>query len=308
MSEADGGGPIRRTLLRCGEERFSGRVHIAGGPGGVLYLTDGLVMAATTAAAPGPESLLLKSGRIAEPDWLQAYDAGVVTGRIPEELIERRLISEFGLQVLGLSAAFDAAFAMAVFGATTCRAQPAMPDAPAHPLPLRPGLKPERLLRETTRRLRVVAAWRQLGVTVRGRPRRTAATEPSAEPSAEIDERHRELLQLVNGRRTPRDIAFAAGRNLFVVLGQIAYLVERGLLDTDASDSADTLPIALTVLGHDSNGGAAGAERLPHRRRGASKVNEVLSPRPTTRRPLLQRLRPVPPIPDGQDHPAGENQ
>jgi hypothetical protein len=303
VSEADGGAPIRQTLLRCRAERFSGRVHISGGPGGVLYLTDGLVTAATTAAAPGPESLLLKSGRMAESDWLQAYDAGAVTGGIPAELVGRGLISEFGLQVLCLSAAFDAAFAMAVFGADACRAEPAVPDAAPHPLPLRPGLEPERLLTETTRRLRLAGTWRHQGVTVRCRPRRTPAADA---PPPDTDERHREILRLVNGRRTPRDIAFAAGRNLFVVLGQIMELVRRGLLDTDTGDSADTQPIAVTVAG-----GPGSVDPLPQRRRGASKVNEVLPPRPATRRPLLRRLRPgrpQPPFPNGPDRPAGEGE
>jgi hypothetical protein len=286
VTEADGTGPIRPALLRCREDRFSGVLHIEGGPGGSLCFADGLVTAAVTSAAPGLESLLLKSGRVAETDWIQAYDTGAASGRLGVELVGRGLVGEFGLQVMCLSAAFDAAFAMAAYGANTCRAESGGSVIPLSPLPLVPGLEPERLISETGRRMRAASEWRRLGVSVRCRPR--PVPEPASSPEG-LDEGRRDIVLLSNGRRTPRDIAFAVGRGLFVVMGEIAYLVGGGLLDVAAAGSPDDLTPAPPA----TDGAVNGAGPLPQRRRGASKVTEVLSPPPVGRRPMLQRLRAV---------------
>lgn len=283
VTQADGTGPIRPALLRCREDRFSGVLHIDGGPGGSLCFADGLVTAAVTPAAPGPESLLLKSGRVAETDWIQAYDAGAASGRLAVELMGRGLVSELGLQVVCLSAAFDAAFAMATYGANMCRVEADGSAAPLSPLPLAPGLEPDRLISETGRRMRAASEWRRLGVSVRCRPRPAPSLATSPE---ETDEGRRDIVLLSNGRRTPRDIAFAVGRGLFVVMGEIAHMVKDGLLDVDAVRPPDDLAPERTAVEV-----ANGAGPLPQRRRGASKVNEVLSPPPVGRRPILQRLR-----------------
>ncbi len=259
-------------------------LHIDGGSGGSLCFADGLVTAAVTSAAPGPESLLLKSGRVAETDWIQAYDAGAASGRLGLELVGRGLVGELGLQVVCLAVAFDAAYAMAAYGADTCRVETDGSATPLSPLPLEPGLEPDRLISETGRRMRAAAEWRRLGVSVRCRPRPAPSLASSPE---EPDEGRRDIVLLANGRRTPRDIAFAVGRGLFVVMGEIAHMVRDGLLDVGAAGSPDDLAPAPSA----TEGAAKRARSLPQRRRGASKVNEVLSPPPVGRRPMLQRLR-----------------
>lgn len=284
------GGPIRPTLLRCREERFSGLIHIDGGPGGSVCFRDGLIIAAVTPAAPGPESLLLKSGRVAETDWIQAYDAAAASGRLADELVRRGLIGGVALEVVCLSAVFDAAFAMAMYGADVGRTEPDEPDRLPPSLPLVPGVEPDRLIREASRRVRASAEWRRLGVSVNSRP---LPVSPPAGTSEDGDTGRRDILLNANGRRTPRDIAFAVGRGLFVVMGEIARMVAEGLLDGGAPGPVNAEPSARTETRGVTDGGA---EQLPQRRRGASKINEVLPMPPVTRKPLLHRLRAVRPI------------
>ncbi len=56
-------------LAELRRERFTGAVDVEGGPGGTLFLRDGLVGAVESPAAPSARSLLLKSGRVEEDDW-----------------------------------------------------------------------------------------------------------------------------------------------------------------------------------------------------------------------------------------------
>jgi hypothetical protein len=279
VTDTEDTGPIGPELLRCHRERFTGVLHVDGAPGGTIRLRDGLVIAADTPAAPGPEVLLLRSGRVTEHEWTRAYDTAVPYGRLAAELAERGMVGEAGVEALCLLAIADALFAMTAYGAERVRREPLGPDAVPPPLPLDPGADPHRLVRETARRMRAAAAWTELGVTVRGRPR-PAPSPPAGGPPP--DPIQRDVLGAVNGRRTPRDIAFAAGRGLYAVLGEIARLVREGFLEPG-------VPLA-------AGSPAEGPAGLPRRRRGASMINEML-PRPRTGgTPRLRRLRAIQPV------------
>lgn len=280
MTDTEDTGPIGPELLRCHRERFTGVLHVEGAPGGTIRLRDGLVIAADTPAAPGPEVLLLRSGRVTEQEWTQAYDTALPYGRLRAELAERGLVGEAGIEVLCLLAVADALFAMTAYGAEKVRREPAGPETVPPPLPLEPGADPGRLVRETARRMRAAAAWAELGVTVRNRPRPAPSPPGGRMPPDPIQ---REVLGAVNGRRTPRDIAFTAGRGLYAVLGEVARLVREGLLEPGVPLAAGSSP-------------AEGPAGLPRRRRGASKINEML-PRPRTGgTPRLRRLRAIQPL------------
>jgi len=277
-------GPLGPELLRCHRENFTGLLHVDGTPGGSLCLRDGRVIAAATPAAPGPEVLLLRSGRVTEQEWTSAYDSALPSGRLAAELAERGVLGAAGVEALCLLAIADATFALAAHGVRAVLREPARPDTLPPPLPLLPGMDPARLLRETSRRVRALAGWADLGVTVRVRPR--PATTVRTHRIAP-DRIQRVIVGAVNGRRTPRDIAFAAGRGLYVVMREIARLTEEGVLEpgaplggASASDGAET----------------EGPGGLPRRRRGASMINEML-PRPRVGGPLkLRRLRALPPL------------
>ncbi|MFC6087057.1 hypothetical protein [Sphaerisporangium aureirubrum] len=266
-----GAGPIEPFLLRCGQEGFSGILQADGSPGGNVRFSSGLVISAFSPAAPGPESLLLRSGRITEEDWTRAYSAGAPTGHLADELVKISSLGVAGLESVCLSAVFDAVFAIALCGVGDVRLDPAGPGDLAPPLPAQPGVDPQRLVRETVRRLATTATWRPMNLTFRSRPVATAAFSLPVISSTEL---RRAILKHANGRRTARDIAFALGRGLFAVLTEIAHMVEDGLLTLDRGRRAPEPPAA--------------PERaeLPQRRPGTSKVVETL---PATGKTSLPR-------------------
>jgi len=62
------------ALSDLGEERFLGTLRAEGARvGGTVVFRSGLVIAADTAAAPGLEPLLLRSGRISGEDWTDIF-------------------------------------------------------------------------------------------------------------------------------------------------------------------------------------------------------------------------------------------
>ncbi|GLX94965.1 hypothetical protein [Herbidospora sp. NBRC 101105] len=222
-------------MLRLGEpvDGFH-LLRVMGSPGGIVHVRDGLVVAATTPASPGPESLLIRSGRVSEAAWNEAFTAGAPDDRLAAELVGRGSVGEAGLEAVCLSAVFDAVFAMAMFGVEDTQLEPVGDHDVPPPLPVVPGIARERLARETARRLAITEEWRELGITPFIRP---TAVQPIRPPTIAADRLRHEILIKANGRRTPRDIAFALGQGLFVVLKEIAALVGEGLLTTTRSST-----------------------------------------------------------------------
>lgn len=257
-------GPERAGILisalnRRGRERFTGTLRLDGSPGGTVAMRDGLVIAAASPAAPGPEPLLLRSGRVAEADWTAAFSAGAPQGRFADELVRRELLGSAGVEVVTRTAVVDALFAMALCGAHTCTAEP---EGTPPPLPADPGLEPERLARELTRRLTAADEWQAAGLTMRSRPWATRARETTP-----LNASRREILDRANGRRTPRDIAFALGRGLYSVMTDMATLLDDGLAALDpppAETRAAAAPVPPVPEGHG----------LPRRERGAAYPGE----------------------------------
>ncbi|WP_326828802.1 hypothetical protein OIE13_24335 [Streptosporangium sp. NBC_01810] len=294
-------GEIGTFLLRFSREEFSGVLRVEGGPGGTLWIRNGLVVAAATPAAPGPESLLLRSGRVSEKEWTDAYAAGAPSDRLAAELAGRGVVGEAGLEAVCMAALFDAVFAMTLYGVESCVAEPAGPGGPLPLLPILPGVGPERLARETARRMEHVAAWRRLDLSMRVRPVPPAVPVPTMLGS---DRTRRAVLERANGRRTPRDIAFVLGKGLFAVMSEIARMVEEGALDLDGSGAA---PSGAALVPEPGGKDEDPAARLPRRRPGTSRINEVLAPvggGPAPPRPLLA-LRSLPPQETGDPGPEG---
>ncbi|MGC5013254.1 hypothetical protein ACLQ2R_21055 [Streptosporangium sp. DT93] len=299
---AGGAGTIDEFLPRLVREGFSGVLRADGGPGGALWVRNGLVVAATTPAAPGPESLLLRSGRVSEQDWTEAYAVGAPAGRLAAELAARGAIGTAGLEAVCLAATFDAVFAMALYGVESCRVEPAGADDRLPLLPVLPGIEVGRLLRETTRRMTLLAAWRRLGLSVRVRPVPVAVPAPTLLGTDRI---RRAVLERANGRRTPRDLAFVLGKGLFAVMSEVARMAEEGVLDLGAPGRAAGDPAPEPEADGQIPDTPSG---LPRRRPGTSRINEVLAAAgggPITSRPLLA-LRSLPPQWAGDAGPAGE--
>jgi hypothetical protein len=236
-------------LARLGVERFSGTLRVEGARvGGTVVLGVGRVLAAETAAAPGLESLLLRSGRVSGDDWTAAFAEAAPRGELRAALVERELLGSASVQVLTQTAVVDAVFALALAAVHSCTPDAQAPDPP--PLvPLSPGMDVDRIARETRRRLTVAGQWWDLGLTPQVRPTATTAAPP-------LDPRRADLLTRVNGRRSSRDLAFLLGRGLFAVLSDLALLLRDGqialtppalpALPTGPAPSMATVPSAAT--------------------------------------------------------------
>jgi hypothetical protein len=255
-------------------------------------MRDGAVIAASTPVAPGIEPLLLRSGRVSEADWSEVFTVAAPYGRVAAELVERGLLGTAAVEVVTQTAVFDAVFAIALGGVTSCSAEPATPDDLPPLLPAEPGLAADRIVRETMRRLEVVAGWQRFGLSIHSRPAPTGTgRNPVIAPG------RTEILALVNGRMTARDIAFSLGRGLYSVLSDLAVLLKDGQIALDPPADGrppaqvgavrleelpiDELPIGdlpagpppEALLEPESPGPADGPAELPRRRRGGRREN-----------------------------------
>ncbi|MEU9456015.1 hypothetical protein [Streptomyces sp. NPDC048277] len=215
-------------------------VLVSGSPGGVIHVRDGLVVGMETPGAPGVEVLLLKSHRIAEDDWTAARATGADPARLALELVAQGLLGATELEITGRAALFDAAFALAL----------TRPDgwevtAPRPLLDTGTAVPPDRLVTETSRRIRLLANER--GVTARFARDRLdpAPTARDPQQTARLSPRHRTVLAAADGRRTPRDIAFTLGRGLFAVMLDLRDLLALGLLQAPSATIAGRPSTAL---------------------------------------------------------------
>lgn len=223
--------------------------------GGAIHLADGRVAAIQTPGAPSPEVLLLRSHRVTEAGWDDAFAAAATSGgRMSAELVRRAMVGSGELEGLLRTALADAMFVLANGTVEEYRAEPGPVECV---LPLEPGAEPDGLLAEASRRIRVLAALP--GRNDRGRLRAVAVTVP---PGVRLGEGQDEILALADGRRTPRDLAFALGRGVYATMLQMARMQQAGLL---APVSARAPAAARRPGRADSDGGPPDARGLPQR-------------------------------------------
>lgn len=215
--------PSLLTALQT--QQRSCTVVVTGTPGGSIHVRDGLVVAMETPGAPGVEGLLLRSGRIGEEAWSAVRAADTTHEHLAAELVHRGLVGAGELEVISLSALFDAAFALSL----------AVPDSwevtdPEPTLYRNAGVTPERLLGEVSRRVNLLAG-EPGSVAALARTRlRTASTARIPGIVGRLPARHQDVLATTDGRRTARDIAFTLGRGLFSVMIDLRLLLDRGLV------------------------------------------------------------------------------
>jgi hypothetical protein len=216
---------IARALLACEVERLSGALRVTGEPGGLIHLTDGNVTAIETAGAPGPDLILVRSGRIAEASWAGAFTAAAAVGRLGSELVRRGLIGEGELEAVLRVALADAMFAVA--GGRVDETAVEHVTTPSL-LPLGQPAAPGWLLFETSRRLRVLAC--AAGLVRHDQDRVTA--DPAAPPagSGVLAPGQGDVIALANGRRTARDMAFILGRGVYSLGLELTRMNSTGLV------------------------------------------------------------------------------
>lgn len=270
---------LARTLHRCAAERISGAVRVAGEPGGLLHLADGLVIAVETPGAPGVEVQLLRSGRLTEPDWSAAVGALAASdptgaGGLGTELVGRGLVRAAELERLAVAAVFDGIFAIAAGQVLDCRLVPSDPFW----LPAVPGLPVERLWHEIERRRHVLAARRQPVAHDRDRIVPVSQVDRGTVLSPE----QWALLRHADGRRTPRDLAFALGRGVYAVTLEIGRLLDAGLVQVASRRDVPRLeplapdqPAAPGMPARPGEQPSDGLPRLPRRRPDASDAADT---------------------------------
>ncbi|MDT0566601.1 DUF4388 domain-containing protein [Streptomyces sp. DSM 3412] len=228
---------VPALLQALHQEGYTGTVEVSGSPGGTIHLRDGLIGAIETPGAPTATSTLLASGRIDDDAWLAACAAEPDADRLAAHLITAGLIGAAELEVVCTAAVFDGAFAMALSppgGWELTGRRPA--------LLARPGVEPRPLAEETTRRMALLArSWGPAGELARIRPRPVDGPD-TPESDGRLTGRHRDLVESANGRRTPRDIAFARGRGLYAVMLDLIRLEARRAVHWETRAAPDSRP------------------------------------------------------------------
>jgi hypothetical protein len=204
--------------------RATGTLHVMGNPGGRIHLRDGGIVAVESAGSPGPDALLLRSGRISESDWTTALSAGAELRSHQAELVARGCIGSTALQVVAMMAAHDAAFTLVAGDIERC-----LLTADAHDvaIPMDVPVEPVRLLQETSRRLSALFA---LPHPLSPHRERVAPTRGLHQIEQELSPARREILVHASGRRCARDIAFVCGRSVYAVTIEVCRMVGDGLL------------------------------------------------------------------------------
>jgi hypothetical protein len=284
-SEEGSVGPLREALTVCAAAGMTGVLRVTGNPGGAVHIDGGLVAAVETPGAPGPEALLLRSHRVSESGWDEAFAAAAASGgAMSAELVKREMAGAGELEWLLRTALADGMFALASGTVEEYRAEPGPVD---FVLPLRPGAEPDGLLAETSRRLRVLAAL----PAANGRDRIVAATG-AVQPGLRLGDGLDEILALADGRRTARDLAFALGRGVYATMLQLSRMRQAGLLVTVSSRAADAAAAQARPVARDD---LSAASALPRRQRdmpGSARRPWVPGRAPEVRAPLgLLRTR-----------------
>ncbi|MFF7334012.1 hypothetical protein [Streptomyces sp. NPDC008150] len=262
---------VPALLNRMRQEERSATVLVSGSPGGSIHLRDGLVVAVHTPGAPGVESQLLKSQRVDEQTWAAAAaaaraarDDGITDtdpyhAALDAALVGQGVVGRAELDLLHTAAVFDGAFALALTTPTGWELSEPVPVSCAA------GVEPARLAEETARRFGHLSQHRG-PVGEFARTRIQAATPLPVRPGA----RHAAVLSVVNGRRTPRDIAFALGRGLYAVMADLIRMDALGLLRREQQPPpADRPSTAPRVAGPPPQAPPAPAGPLPRRAPGS---------------------------------------
>jgi hypothetical protein len=270
-------GPLREALMVCAAAGMSGVLRVTGEPGGAIHLADGLVTAIETPGAPSPEVLLLRSHRVSESGWDAAFAAAAASGgRMSAELTGREMVGSGELEGLLRTALADAMFVLASGTVVEYRAEPGPADCV---LPLEPGAEPDGLLSEAVRRIGVLAL-----MPARHHRDRVVAAAGAARPGVRLGDGQDEIVALADGRRTPRDLAFALGRGVYATMLQLARMDQAGLLATVSSRGTGS---GRAEPGHSALGNElSAATGLPRRQRDLPALPR--RPWPAGRAPELQ--------------------
>ena len=223
---------LRESLTSSAAVGLTGVLQVIGDPGGAVYLSGGDIIGIKTPGAPSLEVLVLKSGRVPEDGWEAAFSAAAAGTAMSDELTTRGLIGAGELEALLRTAVADALFVLACGYVDQCRPEPGPVSVL---LPLDPPAEAAWLLAEAERRMNALAAIPGLAGYQRARVQPAPGVVPA---DLVLGAGRDELLALANGRRTPRDLAFALGRGVYATTLELGRMQHEGLLVTTSHRAA----------------------------------------------------------------------
>ena len=254
---------------------------VVGGPGdGTLYLLDGQVTYAESAAAPGVGELLTASGRLSGHTWQAALDAGTSRGLVGKLLVEQGHLTQGELELCVLGATYDAAY----FALSRLSAPVSFLEGATHWLGPVVRIEPAALTQEASRRSRLLddifpdRRVDSLPVSPVPRPPRERVTLTAPQW---------ELLVSADGQRTPADLALLLGRAGYATIQELRRMAALGLLELPPPPGRDPDVVRLP-----RTYGTAVDVRRPEPAPGAGPV--VLGSAPVTGPPAYP-LEPAPP-------------
>jgi hypothetical protein len=213
-----------RLLTQAAGERQTGALIVGGQPGGTVYLFEGQVTYAESAAAPGVGELLVASGRLAARTWQAALDAGTSRAQVGQLLLDQGHLTQGELELCVLGATYDAAY----FALSPASAPVDFLDGAMHWLGQLVRVDPGAVTREARRRARLldeIYPHPQLD---------TAAITPVARPPVErvtLTAAQWELVVHADGQRTPADLAQLLGRAGYATIQELRRLAALGLIE-----------------------------------------------------------------------------
>ncbi|MFH8696432.1 MarR family transcriptional regulator [Streptomyces chartreusis] len=214
---------LARALAVCARDGFTGELRVSGTPGGTFHLGDGRVVAAESPGAPGPEALLLRSGRVSGEQWAELMRESGGSRWPATALIARGYAGAAQLRVVCAMALHDAVFAIAAGRVDDCERVPTFEPFAQVPV----GEPPLGLLQGAARRL---TALTELPHPVHPDRERPVPAPAPADTGTPLTVLRRELLSHADGRRTARDLAFRIGRGVYAVTVEVARMLGDGLL------------------------------------------------------------------------------
>lgn len=221
----------RRALSQLVNAGATGALHVAGHPGGVLYLTKGQVSHAESPAAPDVGDLLTAAGRISVRTWESAVSAGKDAHRVGRLLVEQGHLTDGELELCVLGVIYDAAYFVLQPAAVPVRFE----EDEQHWLGPVCRVDADVLSRETTRRRRLLDEIFESSAVD------TAPVRPAPRSPVErvvLSALQFELLVAADGARTPAALARLLGRAGYVTLQQVRELAAAGLISTAPESGA----------------------------------------------------------------------
>lgn len=212
------------TLDQLAAGRATGALYT---DAGALYLVRGQVVHAESPAAPTLDELLIRAGRLAAEGWQRAVDRGGARGQVASALVEGGLLARGELEICHLGALFDAAY----FALAPPHGPARFRSGAGHWLGTIRPVTAEAVKREVARRRRLLdAVWPYPAVD--HAPLRPSDRAGGGVRSVRVPRRHRAVLALADGVRTPTVIAHALGRPASHTLLDVRRLAAAGCVET----------------------------------------------------------------------------